>query len=135
MRQLDDPGRDRRVHRVEIVTGVVEEIERFEHDALAGEVVDGGMTRSAHVAHRDSFEGGARGRQQQIDSGRTEPDHDDARLAHPDGTGATVVVVVVVGPAHVSPASRHTRGFAGVGGITVNPVLPLASGALFPQVP
>ena len=53
LRGLDDPRRDRGVHRVEIVAGVVQQVERLEHEAFARELVDGRMARGAHVAHRD----------------------------------------------------------------------------------
>ena len=135
VRGLDDPRRDRGVDRVEIVAGVVEEIERLEHEPFAA---PGRRPRDDARCGR-SAPGFARARRApRATADRRRPDRARPRrraAGSPGRDGATVVVVVVVGPAHVSPASRHTRGFGGVGGITANPVLPLASGALLPQVP
>ena len=126
----DDPRRDRGVHRVEVVTVVVEQVERLEGDAFARELVDGRVPRRARVPHRDPLERGAGRGQQEIDPGRTEPDHDDARPAHPP---AGTVVVVVVG-VHAADFSLQTRGFGTVGAVTAKPVFPFAS-LISPQVP
>ena len=64
---------------------VVEQVERLEREAVARELVDRGMARGAHVAHRYPFERGAGRGQQQVGAGRAEPDHDDAWPAHPPG--------------------------------------------------
>ena len=91
VRGVDDAVGDRRVHRVEVVAAVVEQVERLELDALAREIVDRGMARGAHEADRDALERGARGGEQQVGAGRAEPDHDDARLAGSPARGAAVV--------------------------------------------
>ena len=46
-----------------------------------GEIVDRGMARGAHEPDRHPLERGAGGREQQVGARRTEPDHDDTRLA------------------------------------------------------
>ena len=99
VRRFDHTRRDRRVHGVEVVAAVVEQVERLERDAFASELIDRRMARRAHVAHRHPLERGARRGQQQVDAGRTEPDHDDPRTSHPpDGTVVVVVVVVAAWP-------------------------------------
>ena len=110
LRGLDDARRDRGVHGVEIVAGVVEQVERLEHQAFAREIVDRGVAGGAHVADRDPLERGAGRGQQQVDAGRTETDHDDAGSVHPPASG---VVVVVAGA-----FSRAVRGSGTAGGVT-----------------
>ena len=117
-RGLDDAVGDRRVHGVEIVGLVVEQIERLEIDAVAGEIVDRRMARGAHEADRDPLERGAGRGKQQVGAGRTEPDDDDARLrpaclrrsGRAPGAPAGAVVVVVVVP------SRAVLGVGAFGG-------------------
>ena len=78
---LDDAVGDRGVHRVEVVGGVVEEVEWFERDAVGREIGDRRVTGSADEPDRNPFERGARGGKEQVGAGRAEPDHHDARLA------------------------------------------------------
>ena len=104
--------------------------ERFEGHAFLRELVDRGVARRAHVAHRDPLERGAGRGQQQVDAGRTESDHDDARPAHPP---AGTVVGVVVGGAHAAVFSRHVRSAGTCGGSTASWV-PFAV-VSFPHVP
>ena len=87
LRGLDHAGRDRGVHGVEIVTRVVEQVERLEHQTLACELIDSRMARGAHVADRNALQRGACRGQQQVDAGRTETDHDDAGSVHPPASG------------------------------------------------
>ncbi len=122
VRGFDHPRRDRGVHGVEIVAAVVEQVERLEIESFARELVDGRVSRGAHVAHGDSLQRGARRGQQKVDAGRTEPDDDDSRLGHPPA--GTVVVVVVVGAAHAADFSRHVRTAGALGGVTPNVMLP-----------
>ena len=115
VRGFDHSRRDRRVDRVEIVARVVQQVERIERDALTRKLFNRRMARGPRVAHRHCLESGARDRQQQIDTGRAEPDHHDARRAHPP-CGAVVAgasVVVVVGF-----WSRAVRGVGCDGGVT-----------------
>ena len=91
VRGFHDAGRDRRVHRVEIVTGVVQQVERFERDAFAGQLVDRRVTAGARVPLRYPLQRSPRRGQQQVDSGRPETDHDHTRSFHPPAGRVDVV--------------------------------------------
>jgi len=69
------------------------------------------MTRRAHEAHGDALQRGSRRGQQQVDGGRAQPDHDDARPAHPPA-GTVVVLAADVRRAtrgRLFPARPHRR--------------------------
>ena len=96
LRGGDDPRRDRGVHRVEIVAGVVEQVERLEHEALAPRARrprDGARcARSAPGSVASAAR--AAGNNRSTPAGPSPTTTTRGRLTRPRGRSSVVVVVV-----------------------------------------